>query len=231
MSLSNEYIADIMAETIMMNREKSINLWHMLVHVLLSNVPGDIAELGCHSGLTGVILQKTMDFFKSNKELHLYDSFQGLPEPTARDAGVIFGQNDLSANEQSVFENFDRFFVKRPMVHKGWFKETLPAGLPEKIAFAYLDGDMYESIMQSLQHVYPRMSSGGIAVIDDYYDLDVCPRIETKLNRQQPTKIVNLTPGVKNACDDFFVNKPEKPVVLVSGSEAVAFFIKDKKFE
>lgn len=231
MTLSNSYLADILVETDMMSRDKSLNLWNLLVHVLLSDIPGEVVELGCHAGLTGVMFQKTMDFFGSTKSLHLYDSFQGLPAPTCKDDRVVFEKGSLSTSEQSVFDNFYRFDVKCPLVHCGWFKDSLPNGLPSKIAFAYLDSDMYESTLGSLQHVYPRMSSSAVGVIDDYYDSDIHPMVESKLSKKQPTRILELTPGVKKACDEFFADKPEKPIVLVSGSETQAFFIKDKKFQ
>ena len=54
------------------------------------------------------------------------------------------------------------------MIKKGWFSELTDKDLPEKIAFAFLDGDFYESIRDSLRLVAPRMAEGGIIVVHDY---------------------------------------------------------------
>ena len=70
---------------------------------------------------------------------------------------------------------------------------------------------MYSSIMESLQGVYPRLSKGAVVVIDDYCD----PAIHN---------VNNLCPGVKQACDEFFADKPEKPAVLLAGCETHAYF-------
>jgi O-methyltransferase len=71
------------------------------------------------------------------------------------------------------------------------------------IAFAYLDSDFYESILVSLEHVYPRLPRNGLMIIDDYGDKARNPLAWDEL------------PGVKLACDDFFADKPEKVSVLI----------------
>ena len=94
------------------------------------------------------------------------------------------------------------------------FNETLPDGLPERIAFAHLDGDYYDSIKVSIEHVYPRLSCGAICLVDDYNDPAVNPRGW------------NLLPGAKKACDEFFADKPEKLVPIYAGRFSHAFFRK-----
>ena len=56
------------------------------------------------------------------------------------------------------------------VVHKGWFQETVPSQLPDRISFALIDGDLYESTRHLLPHVYERMSPGAIGMIAVYYD-------------------------------------------------------------
>jgi O-methyltransferase len=70
------------------------------------------------------------------------------------------------------------------VIHKGWFNELSPKDVPKQIAFAFLDGDFYESIHTSLKLVWPRMVSGGIICIDDYKR--------------------DALPGVERAVSDFF---------------------------
>ena len=86
--------------------------------------------------------------------------------------------------------------LPQPFVHKGWFAETCPAALPGTIAFAHLDGDLYLSIRESLELVYPRLAKGALVVVDDYCD-------PAQLRRH------DIFPGAKAACDEFFADKPE----------------------
>lgn len=196
----------------MISVEQGINLYHLLHQVVLMEVPGDIVELGCYEGTTALLLQMTLDQLKSERILHLYDSFQGMPEVNQID-GTRFKKGSLSSSLEVLQSHFNAFNIKLPKIHAGWFKDTLPQSLPEKIAFAHLDGDLYSSIQESLYYVYPRLSPNAIVVVDDYCD----PTIHN---------VNNILPGVKKACDDFLADKPEKITVLLAGCEAHGYFRK-----
>jgi O-methyltransferase len=86
--------------------------------------------------------------------------------------------------------------------------------LPEQISFAYLDGDLYDSIKLSLESVYPRLSPGAICLIDDYADPAVFPEAWNEL------------PGVKRACDDFLAGKPETVSFIYSADMSHGYFRK-----
>lgn len=198
----------------MISIEQGINIYHLLCQTIQNNVPGDIVELGCYEGITSILIQKTLDQLKSDKILHVYDSFEGLPDKSEKDDGAFFKKGSLSTTKLNLIGNFNKHRVKQPIIHEGWFKDTLPKELPEKICFAHLDGDFYSSIAVSLEHVYPKLSRNGIVIIDDYCD----PQI---------VNIPNNFPGVKKATDEFLMNKPEKIVILIAGNECHAYFKKE----
>lgn len=147
------------------------------------------------------------------KKLHVYDSFEGLPEKSKKDGNTVFFEGSCKTQQESLIENFKKHKTKLPIIHKGWFADVLPKGLPKKISFAHLDGDFYSSILDSLTYVYPRLSKGAVVVIDDYCD-------------PKALDVNNILPGVKQACDEFFKNKKEKVSVLVAGCEAHGYFRK-----
>ena len=126
--------------------------------------------------------------------------------------GRPFDSRQISRPEK-LAANFDRYGLRQPVVHAGWFDDTLPDGLPERIAFAHLDGDLYASIRVSLEHVYPRLSHGAICLIDDYCDRQLLDEYD-------------YLPGVKKACDEFLADKPEQVSVLYAGAFAHGFFRK-----
>ena len=101
----------------------------------------------------------------------LYDSFEGLPEKKQEDesaTGVDFEKGALAASKRELKARFLRSGLPVPKIVKGWFNELKSSDLPEKIAFAFLDGDLYESIRDCLRLVGPKMASGGIILAHDY---------------------------------------------------------------
>lgn len=193
--------------------EQAINIYHLLYHCLIFGIEGDVVELGCHEGITSLLLRMTMNEASTDKTLYVYDSFEGLPQPNAQD-GKRFKKGQLASSQEALEANFRRLKLAPPVICKGWFAETLPTQLPNKICFAHLDGDLYESILDSLKHVYPKMAPGGVILIDDYFD----PKI---LN------VNPILPGVKKACDEFFADKPEKIQVLLAGYECHGYVRKN----
>ena len=200
----------------MMNVEQRMNLYHLVNQVLAFGVPGELIELGCFEGQSAVVIQRVIDEVDPRRHLHVYDSFEGLPEPNDRD-GVgrdSFPAGFLATTKERLLENFSRYGLRPPEIHAGWFHETLPDELPQRICFAHLDGDHYDSIRISLEAIYPRLSSKAAVLIDDYCDPEVNPGSWNRL------------PGVKRACDEFFADKPETVTFLYSGDRPHAYFRK-----
>lgn len=115
------------------------------------------------------------------KTLWIYDSFAGLPEKTREDAsgaGTNFQSGELFVTKREVTDKLRRHGLKvssHPLtgtssiiVKKAWFDQLQAADLPDRIAFAFCDGDLYSSITTSLQLVLPRLSPQGIIVVHDY---------------------------------------------------------------
>ena len=198
----------------MTNVEQRMNLWHFASQVLAYRVPGSFVELGCNEGHSSVLIQKVIEDFDPLREFHVYDSFEGLPALRPEDGDTRYGQGQMRTTREKLLANFSRYGLRVPAIHPGWFEDTLPTQLPDTICFAYLDGDLYESIKVSLQYVYPRLSRGAICVFDDYADPAVWPQAWNEL------------PGVKRACDDFFADKPEKVTFLYSGEMSHGYFYK-----
>ena len=152
-------------------------------------VPGDVVELGCNIGTTALYIRRMLNMVAPERVYHVYDSFEGLPEPAEID-GTTRPKGHLK-KEQSMFEKtFSDAKLECPVIHKGWFSEIPDEEYPDKICFAFFDGDFYSSILDSFFKVYHKMVPGGIIIVHDYEGA--------------------MLPGVKVACDDFLRDKPEK---------------------
>lgn len=172
-------------------------VWNELEKVLQAGVPGNIVEFGCYIGTTSLFIRRLLnEAGEHTRAFHVYDSFEGLPDKTAADtspAGTQFKKGELRVSKKALLQAFRAAHLAPPVVHKGWFSELTPADVPANIAFAYLDGDFYESIMQPLALVWPRLSPGGVVLIDDY-------------GRE-------ALPGPAKAVRDFFAGKPPPRIV------------------
>lgn len=206
-------LAPPVATGLMTNVEQRMNMFHLVSQVLAYGVPGDLVELGCHEGLSAVLMQMVIEHHDPSRVLHVYDSFDGLPEIHPADTGTTYQAGWLKATPDALVNNFKAWGLRLPEVHAGWFQDTLPTGLPEKICFAHLDGDLYQSILVSLEHVYPRLSPGAICLIDDYNDPQVLPGW-------------NQLPGVRQACDEFLADKLETVSVLWAAGYSHGYFRK-----
>lgn len=148
-------------------------VWRELERVLTAGIPGDIVEFGCYAGTTSLFIRRLLDERgESNKRsFHVYDSFEGLPDKTDQDAsaaGEQFQKGELAVSKKQLLQNFRAANLQPPIVHKAWFHTLTEKDVPDTIAFAFLDGDFYASIMDPLKLVWPRLSPGGAVLIDDY---------------------------------------------------------------
>ena len=140
-----------------------------LEKVLNANVSGDVVEFGCYVGTTSVPLGKRL--MDTDKKLYVYDSFEGLPEKTQEDespAGLQFVAGELLATKKQLIKNFKQAHAPLPIITKGWFSDITLAQVPQQIAFAYLDGDYYHSVLDPLKLIWDRLTPGAIILVDDY---------------------------------------------------------------
>ncbi len=141
--------------------------------VIDRQVPGEIAEFGCYVGTTSLFIRRLLDVMQQSekRQFYVYDSFEGLPEktpPDASGAGMEFQAGELRTSKKELLRTFQKAHLQPPIIHKSWFKDLNEKQIPAQLSFAFLDGDFYESILDSLEHVWQRLSTGGIITIDDY---------------------------------------------------------------
>lgn len=139
--------------------------------VLEENVTGGVVELGCYEGTTSLFIQRLLQASNSDKQFHAYDSFAGLPEKSPKDhsaAGEQFKKGELLASKQKFIKHFKQAGLPLPKIHKAWFSDLAKTDVPEKICFAFLDGDFYESVRDSLKLIENNLQPGAVVIVDDY---------------------------------------------------------------
>jgi len=169
------------------NKKEIEKLVTYLIDVVDRKIDGDVVELGCYVGESSKFLMKTILEFNSNKNLYVYDSFEGLPTLSEHEKNSGWKPGTLKTNQSVLINNFLNNDLPLPIIYKGWFNEIPEHKIPNKISFAFLDGDFYQSIYSSLEKVYDKVVDGGYIFFHDYERPDL--------------------PGVKQAIEDFAKNK------------------------
>jgi O-methyltransferase len=173
--------------------EESKIILRELTRVLDGNIDGDVVEFGCYSGLTSIQLLKLLSG-QNKKRLYVYDSFEGLPEKTAPDhspLGVQFKAGELSVSKKQFIKNIQKANVPMPIIKKSWFSDLVSSDVPEVICFAYLDGDYYQSIKDSLKIIESKLAKTATIVVDDYYN-ESLPGVRKAVDEWLQAKNVKL---------------------------------------
>ena len=145
-------------------------------------IPGDVVECGVWRG---GIIAGIAELIGGSKKFFLFDSFEGLPDAKDIDGvdAIKWQQNtggDNYYNNASADISYSKNLMEKTGVDyaciKGWFKDTLPKAEIKQISLLRLDGDWYESTMDCLTNLYPKVAENGIVIIDDYYAWDGCSK-------------------------------------------------------
>jgi len=184
-------IRQIKAETEMLLTElEAFQIYTAVVKT--GKLEGDIAEVGVYKGGSAKLICETTD-----KPVHLFDTFEGLPEISENDNPKEFGKGDYAASLESV----QQYLKPYPNAHfyKGLFPATAGPIQNQRFSFVHLDVDIYESTLACLQYLHPRITGGGVIISHDY----------------------QKSAGVKNAFDSFFRDKPEIVIELAGCSQCL----------
>ncbi len=157
------------------------NIHYCLDTIIRDGIPGDLIETGAWKGGAAIFMRGYLSAHDiHNRLVWVADSFEGLPRPThEKDEGWDFSKDIfpyLCVSIEEVKELFERYDLLDDKVRflKGWFCDTLPVAPVERLALLRMDGDLYESTMDALNNLYPRLSDGGFVIVDDFNALPQC---------------------------------------------------------
>lgn len=147
---------------------------------LAREVPGDLVECGVYAGAQAAIMASAyIDWFcepglgagRSQRRVHLYDTFAGIPKPGRQDFDLranVGGESACSLDD--VKGNMADWEIPDTLLvyHQGLFRETMPLDHPAAIAVLRIDADLHESTYDALEYLYPLVSPGGYVIVDDF---------------------------------------------------------------
>lgn len=171
----------------MTSPERLYGLIESVQYLIKNNINGAFVECGVWKGGSMMAIAETLLALGVNdRELYLYDTFEGMTAPTEadvdqlnRDAASQLKQ-DASKKAESVVwaysgleevkQNIARTGYPSDKIHfiQGDILKTIPSQMPGKTALLRLDTDWYESTKHEMEHLYPLLVSKGILIIDDY---------------------------------------------------------------
>lgn len=164
------------------------SLHQAMKYVIANSIEGDFVECGVWRGGSSMMIAKTLlKSGISDRELFLYDTYEGMPMPTQKDVDhrgvpakeLMFREESLKDKENSVWCLADLKDVQTNLkstqypenkIHfiQGKVEDTIPGIIPKKIALLRLDTDWFESTYHELVHLYPLLSRAGVLILDDY---------------------------------------------------------------
>lgn len=194
-------------EFTMSGSARLIGLVNAVAFLVSNRIEGDFVECGVwRGGSMMAAAYQLLSIGDTSRHLYLFDTFQGMTPPTEKDRvftgqraeeilantprkegpGVwaVASREDVQRNMEATGYPFDRIHLVQ-----GRVEETIPQQAPERIALLRLDTDWYESTKHELVHLYPRLASNGVLIIDDY----------------------GHWKGAKEAVDEYFAARKFKP--------------------
>lgn len=146
-----------------------------------ARLPGSIVECGVAQGGSAALMALLAARFGNHRNIWLFDSFEGLPEPSSDDfedgaTGLHIRElppgSCLGLQEQVEQLLFDKLKLDRQKITlvQGWFEHTIAPRVDQigKIAVLRIDADWYESTKCCLENLYDNVIPGGYVIIDDY---------------------------------------------------------------
>ena len=176
-----------------MSGERAEFLYDTVYRQVKEQVPGDFVECGVWKGGNCMLMALALQELGENRTIWMYDTYQGMPTPGEEDvtfdgdrkAKDIWHEGWCEASFEEVLANMQSVNAKNYKMIAGKVQNTIPKHAPESISILRLDTDFYASTKHELFHLYPRLSIGGILIMDDYYKWK----------------------GSRKACDEFLPNK------------------------
>lgn len=166
--------------------ERIYSLCAAVKYIVSNQIPGDIVECGVwKGGSVMAILLTLLEFGDTSRHVHLFDTFEGMTKPSEKDVSIE-GKVALSFFKARTESEADSTWACSPIeeakiavystgypqnkIHfvKGKVEDTLPAEAPKAVSLLRLDTDWYESTRHELIHLFPRLCTGGVMIIDDY---------------------------------------------------------------
>jgi len=165
--------------------ERLYSLYKAVEYVIRQNIPGDFVECGVWRGGSVMMMALALQKFGALRKIHCFDTFEGMTPPTDVDAtrtgetaeailtrsekreGVhVWGIAALDLVRKNIATT--GYAADLICFHRGRVEKTIPSAAPSQIAILRLDTDWYESTKHELVHLYPRLTRGGVLIIDDY---------------------------------------------------------------
>lgn len=170
----------------LLERDRLFPIWQFARQARV--LPGAMAQVGVFRGGSARLIAYAKE--GNGTKFYLFDTFQGMPEVDPKID--LHKKGDF---KDTSLESVKKIFsdTKDVIFCPGFFPQTSDPARNEKFSFVYIDVDIYQSVIDSLNFFYPRMLPGGFMIFDDYKGKN--------------------TPGVKKALDEFLVGKKEMPII------------------
>jgi O-methyltransferase len=187
--------------------ERIVALTQAVEYTHRTAIPGAIVECGVWRGGSMMAVARTLlEAGAADRDLFLFDTYEGMSAPTDADrdldgqsASRLLDESSPDEDEvwcyagtEDVRANVESTGYPAELLHfvEGKVEETIPDRAPGEIALLRLDTDWYESTRHELEHLYPRLSDGGVLIVDDYGHWEGCRRAVDEYFAAEPNPVL-----------------------------------------
>lgn len=150
------------------------NIYRLLDESLV--VAGDVVEFGSYYGGVAIFMGLILESRESSKKVHIFDSFCGLPKPEPSQDKLYYEgrfSSELILTKQLIRE---AGLEERIVIHAGWFKDSFrKTSADMSFCFAHIDANLYQSTLEALHFLIPRIYLKACVVVDDVFDGEMTP--------------------------------------------------------
>ena len=206
-------IIKVSSQYSMTGEKRMYALYQAILNAKIKNLEGDFVECGVWKGGNILLYSLLNDFFKLDKNIYAFDTFDGMTTPEEIDvnyqgysASNAMEKSKKKENEMNVHCFSSIEMVKTNILQhtsinnikfvKGPVEQTLlkEENLPKKISVLRLDTDFYSSTKIELKILYPKLINGGILIVDDYgYWQGARKAVDEYFNEKKILHIVDQT--------------------------------------
>ncbi|HSX37333.1 MAG TPA: TylF/MycF/NovP-related O-methyltransferase [Chlamydiales bacterium] len=169
----------------LVDQHRCYELWELCGQS--AKLDGALLEIGVWRGGTGALIAKRAELCHISNPVYLCDTFQGVVKATRRDDFYKGGEHQ-DTSPKIVQKLLNTLNLKNVQILPGIFPEDTGARISEqKFRFCHVDVDVYQSTLDIIDWVWPRLVSGGIIVFDDY-GLPTCKGVRDFVNERKHQK-------------------------------------------
>jgi O-methyltransferase len=149
---------------------RCFELWQLVEQCEKNPAPGAYIEIGTWRGGTAGIIGSQLKALNSKNKLYVADTFKGVVKTSAADSAYSGGEHSDTSRPLVEELLFNKLAISNIEILEGIFPDDTQHLIPAdaQFKFCHIDVDVYQSAIDIVNWIWPKLHIGGMIVFDDY---------------------------------------------------------------